>query len=182
MYTQLSNRKLWFDGDSSYDPTHLTQLIKRHRVRWVDYLDENIIDYNKRVLPSDKIQAKSELNHIKSNWIPAVDDITDEDVLDYIMFKHQRITKNMSEDEIVGREIRLAKELHLFSLDEATKQLIRTMIYVVDELTRTKQVWGVGRGSSVSSYVLYVIGAHDVDSYEYDLDIHDFIPIPGEHK
>jgi DNA polymerase III alpha subunit len=36
-------------------------------------------------------------------------------------------------------------------------------------------VWGIGRGSSVSSYVLYVLGVHDVDSYAYDLDIGDFL-------
>jgi DNA polymerase III alpha subunit len=36
-------------------------------------------------------------------------------------------------------------------------------------------VWGVGRGSSVASYVLYLIGVHKIDSLFFDLDIEDFL-------
>ena len=36
-------------------------------------------------------------------------------------------------------------------------------------------VWGVGRGSSVASYVLYLIGVHKIDSLYYDLDVTDFL-------
>ena len=36
-------------------------------------------------------------------------------------------------------------------------------------------VWGVGRGSSVSSYVLYLIGVHKVDSIKYNLDVTEFL-------
>ena len=36
-------------------------------------------------------------------------------------------------------------------------------------------IWGVGRGSSVASYVLYLIGIHKVDSMYYDLPINEFL-------
>jgi DNA polymerase III alpha subunit len=36
-------------------------------------------------------------------------------------------------------------------------------------------VWGVGRGSSVASYVLYLLGVHKIDSLKYNLDIHEFL-------
>jgi DNA polymerase III alpha subunit len=36
-------------------------------------------------------------------------------------------------------------------------------------------VWGVGRGSSVASYVLFLIGIHKVDSLYYDLPIEEFL-------
>jgi DNA polymerase III alpha subunit len=36
-------------------------------------------------------------------------------------------------------------------------------------------VLGVGRGSSVASYVLYLLGVHRVDSLKYDLDIKEFL-------
>jgi len=36
-------------------------------------------------------------------------------------------------------------------------------------------VWGVGRGSSVASYVLYLIGVHKIDSMYFDLDITEFL-------
>lgn len=176
MYTQLSNRKLWYDGDSSFPSANLHNVIKQYEVKWVDQVTESIEEFNKRAPTSSKIQAKLELKTIQSDWLPEVIAITTEDVLDFIMAKHAVITKGMSEDEITSREIRLAKELHLFGQSSATGYLIRSIIHIVNELTKRKQVWGVGRGSSVSSYVLYVIGAHDVDSFAYDLDIHDFIP------
>ena len=36
-------------------------------------------------------------------------------------------------------------------------------------------IWGVGRGSSVASYVLYLIGIHKIDSMYYDLPINEFL-------
>jgi DNA polymerase III alpha subunit len=42
-------------------------------------------------------------------------------------------------------------------------------------MKENKIVWGVGRGSSVASYVLYLIGVHRIDSIKYDLDIREFL-------
>ena len=52
--------------------------------------------------------------------------------------------------------------------------LLRFMIYLVDTLRENDIVWGVGRGSSVASYVLYLIGVHKVDPIKYDLDYKEF--------
>lgn len=52
--------------------------------------------------------------------------------------------------------------------------LLRFMIYLVDTLRENDIVWGVGRGSSVASYVLYLIGVHKIDSIKYDLDYKEF--------
>lgn len=46
--------------------------------------------------------------------------------------------------------------------------------YLVDTMREHNIVWGVGRGSSVSSYVLYLIGVHKIDSLRYNLDINEF--------
>lgn len=54
-------------------------------------------------------------------------------------------------------------------------QLLKFMIYLVDYMRENKIVWGVGRGSSVSSYVLYLIGVHKVDSIKYNLDWREFL-------
>jgi DNA polymerase III alpha subunit len=35
-------------------------------------------------------------------------------------------------------------------------------------------VWGVGRGSSVASYALYLIGIHKIDPIKYNLSINEF--------
>lgn len=47
--------------------------------------------------------------------------------------------------------------------------------YLVDVMRSNNIVWGVGRGSSVSSYVLYKIGVHRIDSLYYDLDPAEFL-------
>jgi DNA polymerase III alpha subunit len=48
------------------------------------------------------------------------------------------------------------------------------MKYVVDTLRNNQVVWGVGRGSSVASYVLFIIGVHKIDSVKYKLPINEF--------
>ena len=53
--------------------------------------------------------------------------------------------------------------------------LLRMFIYLIDYLRENKFVWGVGRGSSVSSYILYLIGVHRVDSIRYNLSISDYL-------
>jgi len=53
--------------------------------------------------------------------------------------------------------------------------LLRYMVYLVDFMRENNIVWGVGRGSSVASYVLYLIGVHKVDSIQYGLDFREFM-------
>ena len=53
--------------------------------------------------------------------------------------------------------------------------LLRYMIYLVDFMRENNIVWGVGRGSSVASYVLYLIGVHRIDSIQYGLDWQEFL-------
>ena len=49
------------------------------------------------------------------------------------------------------------------------------VIYIVDAFKKHNLVRGVGRGSSVASYVLYLLGAHKVDSHKYSLNIREFL-------
>jgi DNA polymerase III alpha subunit len=53
--------------------------------------------------------------------------------------------------------------------------LLRLFIFLIDYMRKNKFVWGVGRGSSVSSYILYLIGVHRVDSLKYGLEIKDYL-------
>lgn len=69
---------------------------------------------------------------------------------------------------------RVGKELLLFH-ERDMLSLLCFLRYLVDTLRENNVVWGVGRGSSVASYVLYLIGVHKVDSLYYDLDIEEFL-------
>jgi len=67
-----------------------------------------------------------------------------------------------------GKELLLYQERNLFNL-------LRQLKYIVDTWRKNNIVWGVGRGSSVASYVLYLIGVHRINSMYYDLDIAEFL-------
>lgn len=54
-------------------------------------------------------------------------------------------------------------------------KLLQYMKYLVDFMRANNIVWGVGRGSSVASYLLYVLGVHRIDSIQYDLDWREFL-------
>ena len=76
--------------------------------------------------------------------------------------------KTDSELQRVAEELLLFQERDLFDL-------LRWLKYFVDTMRANQVVWGVGRGSSVASYVLYLIGVHRINSMYYDLDISEFL-------
>jgi len=53
--------------------------------------------------------------------------------------------------------------------------LLRWLKYFVDVCSKENILWGVGRGSSVASYVLYLLGVHKIDSIKYNLDWREFL-------
>ena len=69
---------------------------------------------------------------------------------------------------------RVGKELLLYQKREQFL-LLQYMKYLVDLMRENNIVWGVGRGSSVSSFVLFLIGIHRINSLHYDLDIEEFL-------
>jgi DNA polymerase III alpha subunit len=68
----------------------------------------------------------------------------------------------------VGEELLLYQERNLFNL-------LRYLKYLVDVMQTNRLIWGVGRGSSVASYVLYLMQVHRVNSMFYDLDPREFL-------
>ena len=69
---------------------------------------------------------------------------------------------------------RVREELQAFT-ERGMIPLLRYMCYLVDFMCDNNIVWGVGRGSSVASYVLYLIGVHRIDSIQYHLDWSEFL-------
>lgn len=69
---------------------------------------------------------------------------------------------------------RVAEEWIMYEERELI-DLLRLMIFLVDSFREHKTIWGVGRGSSVASYILFLIGVHKIDSLKYDLDISEFL-------
>lgn len=78
------------------------------------------------------------------------------------------LCKTDAELQRVGQELLLFQERNLF-------ELLRYLKYLVDIMKENRVIWGVGRGSSVASYVLYLLEVHRVDSLHYDLDPTEFL-------
>jgi len=68
---------------------------------------------------------------------------------------------------------RVELELELYKKNDLIS-LLKQMKYIVDTLRKNNVLWGIGRGSSVASYVLYLIGVHRVDSVKYNIPITEF--------
>jgi hypothetical protein len=68
----------------------------------------------------------------------------------------------------VGQELLMFQERDLFPM-------LCYLRYLVDVMRENHVIWGVGRGSSVASYVLYLMGVHRIDSLYYDLDPGEFL-------
>ena len=69
---------------------------------------------------------------------------------------------------------RVSEELEAF-IEHNMLDLLFCLKYIVDTLRENNIVWGVGRGSSVASYVLYLLGVHKIDSIKYNLDWREFL-------
>lgn len=69
---------------------------------------------------------------------------------------------------------RVNYEYNLF-VERDLVTLLRYFVYLVDTMTLNNIIWGVGRGSSVSSYILYLIGIHRINSIKYNLDVREFL-------
>ncbi len=99
------------------------------------------------------------------NWnLP--DEFKDLDVFDYIKTLHP----NLTADQLS----RVKLELVEFEKRDHYN-LLRFLIYFVTILRSNNIIYGVGRGSSIASYVLYLVGIHRIDSYKYNLDIKEFL-------
>ena len=88
-------------------------------------------------------------------------------IVDYLMEKARKKTHTL-------HYLRTEAELGVYE-KRGLFNLLRFLIYLVDVMKERNIVWGVGRGSSVASYVLFLIGTHKVDSVKYELDFNEFL-------
>ena len=97
--------------------------------------------------------------------------------LDIAQWLYAKVMENLQTTQpcLQSKEwIRAKEELDEF-LNRDMGNLLRYMIYLVDFMRENDIVWGVGRGSSVASYVLYLIGVHRINSIQYGLDWREFL-------
>lgn len=170
-----------FDNSYIVDP----QVIERnplvlaglHRPVFVSKMTPAVSAYNQMALADARIKAKVDFDDaiIKSNEWLIPDQYKQLSVTEMtVMLLDRQEERGIIEDGIGPRFQRIRKELTAYR-EIGKLDMLRLMFHIVDTMKANKQVWGVGRGSSVSSYVLFLIGVHDIDSFKYDLDFADFV-------
>lgn len=102
-------------------------------------------------------------NQSRNNWF-LPEEYKNFDIAQYVLDQ----CKSDEELQRAGQELLLYQERDMFILLQYLK-------YLVDTMRQNNIVWGVGRGSSVSSFVLYLIGIHRINSLYYDLSIDEFL-------
>jgi DNA polymerase III alpha subunit len=175
--TKLKNRILWYDGDSSYSEESLIErILDEFPIDDTVYITEftkNIRKFND-LNSQSPLDKKKEVRITSPEWnIP--EKYKNIDIKNYIFKKllNEIEHNDFSQKEIDERISRIETEINLYNKTKLTG-VLNLIIYIIDEFEKHNVVWGTGRGSSCCSYCLYLIGLHDVDSVEYNLDLSEF--------
>lgn len=106
----------------------------------------------------------AEFDQMKQNSWHMPDQYKQLDIAEHVL----SLCRTDAELQRCGHELLLFQERNLFDL-------LRYLKYLVDTLRANHMIWGVGRGSSVASHVLYLLGVHRIDAMFYDLDVQEFL-------
>ena len=123
---------------------------------------ENGIDTLKKYVPIDVDKDQFDKT-LQSEWFMP-EKYKTLDIENYVIGK----CSNPEEIQRVETELRAFEERDMYNL-------LRYMVYLVDYMRDNNILWGVGRGSSTASYVLYLIGIHKINSIQFGLDWREFL-------
>lgn len=153
----------------------------------VIYHEQDVLDLiykdKENLLPEIYVSDDININDLDiKRYIPSSMDIKEFDIIcqnQWIMpdnYRHMDI-KSWLYDQVPPWDLandRISLELTEFE-HRNMLDLLRWLKYLIDTARTNNIIWGVGRGSSVSSYVLYLIGVHKIDSIKYNLDFKEFL-------
>lgn len=150
-------------------------LYRRHDVNHIVVEDSHWIEHYQRMCKffeiADDVTWEDESLLTKDAYIEEClndwnlpDSYKEVDIEEYVLSKCQT-AKQVARVKTEMKEFKARNMLNV----------LKFLKYFVDTMKEHNLVWGVGRGSSVASYVLYLLDVHRVDSIEYELDIKEFL-------
>lgn len=167
MKTDLYGQQIYTENDICElylkDPLrNLKEVLVEKPIQFADILElsnlPNTTVYTDPQLTIDEFDYK-----LQNNWLMP-EEYKNFDIAKYVL----DLCQNDEELQRVGEELILFQEREMFDL-------LRYLKYFVDTMRANNIVWGVGRGSSVASFVLFLIGVHRINSLYYDLSIEEFL-------
>jgi len=172
----VRNRIVWYDGTTTVPSSEIEEYIQYANTGkvFVDEMTDDLRQYNKFASDAKITTRESDLS-ITPKWLLPkyfidmdLQSLIDQQLADEID------KSNFSDDETNKRIDRIDEEMIAYR-EFNLIPVLHAILYIINRFEEKDIVWGVGRGSSVSSYVLYLMKVHDVDSVEYDLDFNEFI-------
>jgi hypothetical protein len=146
------------------DPTILDGMIVDHPIDLENALGVVLENIPKFIVYEPRNISESEFHSQQQSKWHMPDGYKNLDIAAYIL----GLCKSEAELQRCGHELLLYQERGLFDL-------LKYLKYLVDVMRDNQIIWGVGRGSSVASYVLYKLGVHRIDSMFYDLQPEEFL-------
>lgn len=175
--TQLKDRQLRFDGAVVISPDYLVDALLRgcppSRVR-LTQLGPDEEAFNLRSDDGDELRLDEDPVHIDLSWqLPT--EYLQMDLRESII---QRVgdrlaTLSYSDDQHLRAAERVERELAELEARDMV-EFFKTVIYILDVFRNQGVIWGVGRGSSCASYILFLLGLHSVDCILYDVPMEEF--------
>jgi DNA polymerase III alpha subunit len=138
-------------GIKKHGPEILEHCVMNDADSYMERIEKEFLDYPK---PKNKLDT--------NNWFMP-DSYKDMDIEKFIL------------DSCKSQEY---KDRALVELEEFSRRnlimLLKQVKYIVDTLRKNNIVWGVGRGSSVASLVLHILGVHKINPIKYDIPLNEF--------
>lgn len=141
---------------------------------YVSEMTPEIVKYNSLCSNNQKITVKDQIQFPEIQWnIPQ--SFLDVDIKELLINLLQEDIKliNQPSPMQINKIARFEEELTLFE-QRNMLTILKVIYYVITTFKEHNIVWGIGRGSCVSSYILYLLEVHDVDPVLFDLDLSDF--------
>lgn len=120
----------------------------------------SLIKYDKLI---ESMETADYDKSCQSRWLMP-EEYMNLDIAEYVL----SLCNSDAELQRCGHELLMYQERDMFNL-------LKYLKWLVDTMTQNNLIWGVGRGSSVASYVLYKLGVHRIDSLYYELDPAEFL-------
>ena len=168
----ITNRKIDNNGlvvcdeksliDSMFvDPKYIDKIVASHISKDIDTYNKwaKIYDFNQITTNESIIDHKE---NQKSWFMP--EEYKNFDIESHLL----SLCKNDNEIQRVKLELKEYNDRNLYNL-------LKYLKYLVDVMLQEKIIYGIGRGSSVSSFVLYLLKVHRINSLTMNLDISEFL-------
>lgn len=167
MKTDLYGQQIYTENDICElylkDPLrNLKEVLVEKPIQFADILELSNLP-NAKVYTDPQLTIDEFDYKLQNNWLMP-EEYKNFDIAKYVL----DLCQNDEELQRVGEELILFQEREMFDL-------LRYLKYFVDTMRANNIVWGVGRGSSVASFVLFLIGVHRINSLYYDLSIEEFL-------